>query len=175
MQCHLLTIKTGSANVKKGLEIFQWEAERMGAGILRDVMRSRTYCDSGMLGHSTCTCIQASSVLLHTNWNYFIQVYGKIIHHITSVQTLNNIVPVQIHCLLHTNFSLAFLPVSDTDTAVLLQIVKVLFPHLLLKKVSESCISIFSTAKCHRLQSKLLPGCTSTKEKKISATAPSSK
>lgn len=61
------SLRTGSGNLQKALEMCHGKTEGMGADILGDVMRNRAYCDSRMLRHVTCTHAQASLALLHTN------------------------------------------------------------------------------------------------------------
>lgn len=46
--------------------MFHEETKGMGADIMGDVMRNGTFCHNRMLGHRTCTHIQATLVLLHT-------------------------------------------------------------------------------------------------------------
>lgn len=86
----------------------------MGADILGGVMRNRTYSDSRMLGHVTCTHIQA---LLHTNQH--IVLYNPTEKSLQSIkfpgcynkspEIFNIIVTTQIHFLLHPNFISSFL------------------------------------------------------------------
>lgn len=116
-------------------------------------------------------CSSFISFVAYKPTNCLVQFYRKKVHRSinvqvvpTSAQTLNVFVTIQSHFLLHPNFNLWLLFHNDTICAFTDG--EKSFSSSIFFKVSESCISIFSTVKSQRPM-KVAP---SLNQKMISAT-----
>lgn len=149
----------------------------MAVDVLGEVMRNGTYRGSWMNARTEDIHLYSGFIsFVAYNTSCFIQSFGKKGYRpysfhivVTNFQTLNIIVPVQIHCLLHTNFILFFLFDRDTIWHCCTFTDCISSSVLFFKKFSESFIrsqtSITVTPRLHQYQSK----------KRISATALSPK